>query len=140
MKDPAQRHGFLGVRLRTGSRALDDRNVLLKRSDHIVAGGIGCGDRIRLSFWLVRIVDVMPNGMIECIVAANIVRPARSEHEQHTLLVLFLHSRKLWLPARLVLRMLLENRDDAGYAGRTGLEEPVEGDRACHHVPGAVPG
>ncbi len=77
--------------------------------------------------------------MIESFVAANIVRPARREHEQKPFLILLVHAFQLGLPARFVLRVLPENRDDAGYGGGTGPLKIVVGDRTHDHVAGAVP-
>ena len=78
--------------------------------------------------------------MIVIGIAADIVRPARGEHEQRLIAVGWINPVQLPCPASLELRMLFENGDHLGRHLRIFLHQHIVGHGRGGHVPRAAPG
>jgi len=83
-----------------------------------------------------------PDGasVIESGIAADVIRPAGSQHEQESLLILRIHAGELGFPSGIVLRVLLKDRYDAADRGGSHAVNLVVGHRGHSHVSSAVPG
>ena len=104
MKHPAQRHRFV----RVDAGPLEHAHVFTEAHFDIRLRRRRPFDRRGLPRRLVRIVDVVPHGMIVIGIAADIVRPARGHHEERLVAIGRIDLLQSPRPTALVLRVLLE--------------------------------